>query len=1054
VARLDYRNVRTVLIKELRDTLRDRRTLFAAILLPVIINPLLFIGGVALLTNQAAQQQRQEFKVALINGDGAPKLVRVIRGYTPQMGGPARIPDAATPIDDVPVPEPGTAQVEVVPLPEPIDVNGDGWFDGDDLVATLRALGSGQTQPADGNGKPDFDPEIVTDYYAEWRQTNAQPAIGAPAQRLVAAYLIEAGFIQVAVRLPESFDAQLAGADEPLPAEVIYYGANDDSSTAAGHIRRILRAYTEPFRDEPIEIVDGNIRKGSNEIRQIARFLPYLIILMVLGAAFTPAIDLMAGEKERGTIETLLISPAGREEIMLGKFLTVTITAIVAVALNLASLGVTLAVITQQLSSQMSARSAPAEPAEGAETVTTDADAEDAEAPATDDQTQPATGGADASDTPTPPAGPTAPPGPRGGLPDIPFHLYPIIFVLMVPAAALFGAVALAISAFAKSYREGQYYITPMMIIAIPLSMVSLLPGIELNFFWGMLPIANFSLLFRDMMTEISTGNADLTPELWAFVIQVTVVTAMYAYIALRWATSIFYREDVLFRTAGEFNWKFWKTPGPRRLTPSSGSAFAAFVIAIILFFFVGQGWQGGRAVERRPRLRDRAGRDADPADRRPRARADRPPALLVAARLPDARHILARRHRRRLHRARPRGPAAAAPAGPRLARLRGPHRVRRRRRPGHRANPRTLGHRRAAALRPGAGHLRGDPLPRLHHVRVDSRRAQIRARRRSEHRPAADAVGRDHHFRRAVRLHAHHAGAHPDHGNRRHHIRVDRVAHALAVAGDPRPSALQRHHRRDGQDRRPDTDRRGDPSKRRDARSRAGQLGAHRGGRRPGHCSRHRRGRDRHRRQAASPPRRQPAADRRRAGRADHEPARDMTAPSTVTAGRAWRACAVVIALALGAGCGGPREIELNPGLPEFPPPFLTDDLPGQDLLGATVDRLRAARSMLAVAANARPDRIEYVEYPSAHAYVLAVRYRVDIIIEPTRTIVGRVAMIDFVLDPLVRTDIGLRLAIVAELTAAYGEPAATARGYRWAWSGYQLDLAADRLTLRRAVG
>ena len=63
--------------------------------------------------------------------------------------------------------------------------------------------------------------------------------------------------------------------------------------------------------------------------------------MMSLTGAFYPAIDLCAGEKERGTMETLLISPASRAEIVLGKFLTVMLASVMTAILNLLSMGLT-----------------------------------------------------------------------------------------------------------------------------------------------------------------------------------------------------------------------------------------------------------------------------------------------------------------------------------------------------------------------------------------------------------------------------------------------------------------------------------------------------------------------------------------------------------------------------------------------------------------------------------------------------------------------------------------------------------------------------------------
>ena len=68
---------------------------------------------------------------------------------------------------------------------------------------------------------------------------------------------------------------------------------------------------------------------------------PFLLVMMSLTGAFYPAVDLCAGEKERGTMETLLISPATRAEIVVGKFLTVMLASVMTAVLNLVSMGLT-----------------------------------------------------------------------------------------------------------------------------------------------------------------------------------------------------------------------------------------------------------------------------------------------------------------------------------------------------------------------------------------------------------------------------------------------------------------------------------------------------------------------------------------------------------------------------------------------------------------------------------------------------------------------------------------------------------------------------------------
>src|SRR6202008_1234961 len=79
----------------------------------------------------------------------------------------------------------------------------------------------------------------------------------------------------------------------------------------------------------------------ENLFNVLVRVFPFVLVMWSLAGALYPAVDLCAGEKERGTMETLLISPAGREEIVLGKFLTIWIYSAGTALLNLGSMGLT-----------------------------------------------------------------------------------------------------------------------------------------------------------------------------------------------------------------------------------------------------------------------------------------------------------------------------------------------------------------------------------------------------------------------------------------------------------------------------------------------------------------------------------------------------------------------------------------------------------------------------------------------------------------------------------------------------------------------------------------
>src|SRR6185312_2708854 len=87
-----------------------------------------------------------------------------------------------------------------------------------------------------------------------------------------------------------------------------------------------------------------------------SKILPFVLFIWALTGAFYPAVDLCAGEKERGTLETLLTSPAARQEIVCGKLLTVMTFSIATALLNLASMMATGAFIFSQIQRMGAAR--------------------------------------------------------------------------------------------------------------------------------------------------------------------------------------------------------------------------------------------------------------------------------------------------------------------------------------------------------------------------------------------------------------------------------------------------------------------------------------------------------------------------------------------------------------------------------------------------------------------------------------------------------------------------------------------------------------------------
>jgi sodium transport system permease protein len=114
------------------------------------------------------------------------------------------------------------------------------------------------------------------------------------------------------------------------------------------------------------------------------------------------------------------------------------------------------------------------------------------------------------------------------------------IFFVVLPLAVLFSAALLAISLFAKSFKEAQSYLSPLMIVVVLPAIGALLPGVELNGPLALVPVLNTSLVCK----EIITGTYH-----WDLITLIFISSCIYAAVAIGIAVKLFQREDVLFRT-------------------------------------------------------------------------------------------------------------------------------------------------------------------------------------------------------------------------------------------------------------------------------------------------------------------------------------------------------------------------------------------------------------------------------------------------------------------------------------------------------------------------
>ena len=238
----------------------------------------------------------------------------------------------------------------------------------------------------------------------------------------------------------------------------------------------VPREILSPFRVENVNVAPSR-RMGAAVVSNIFGFI--LVIFMISGGMY-PAMDMTSGEKERRTMEMLLSSAASREDIVMGKLLAVTTLTFLNGCLSVLSMGGTFYF------------------------------------------TRTASG-----------------PNPIGGL-SIEPATFLLILVAVIPMAIFSAALTLAIATPARSSREAASYLTPLIFAGMALGMITILPGISLGWRGPLIPVTNFCLLLKDLL------SGDWSWKSYAITMCANVV---YAGIAFALAVRIFKSEEVLFRT-------------------------------------------------------------------------------------------------------------------------------------------------------------------------------------------------------------------------------------------------------------------------------------------------------------------------------------------------------------------------------------------------------------------------------------------------------------------------------------------------------------------------
>jgi sodium transport system permease protein len=529
--------VRHIWMRELRDQLRDRRTIFMIAVLPVLLYPVAGFGVMQLAVGFLSQK-------SVVGVAGTGNLEPWHR--------PATIPTpavAACTFALTPAP-PGCPMGGVARLAEVAGAT----LARDEIESTGRTFGWLTLMPALGGVERIAGAAALTrrplDYPPLLERRDGRLAIvqsyverGGSADTLLvraiptgtdADYraMLDERKVDLVVVVPADFQATLFAGGVP---DIHLHGRDKDESAKLVTLRvggildrwhrdlrevRLARLGLRPDFDRSLRVHDPERAKttaaaeGENLFNLLVKVFPFILVMWSLAGALYPAVDICAGEKERGTMETLLISPASREEIVWGKFLTIWLFSTATALLNLLSMAVTTS-------------------------------------------------------------------GLAATRPEAAFRIGALVWgvVLLLPLSAFFSALCLAVGAYARSSKEGQYYLMPLFLLTMPLIFLTLAPGVELNPFYCMVPVTGVALLLQKVVAEKPDWNVGI------YFVPVLVPMVVYSWLALRWAISLFKREEVLFREAERLDIGLWlrRLLRDKEALPSAGEAVFCFVCILAL---------------------------------------------------------------------------------------------------------------------------------------------------------------------------------------------------------------------------------------------------------------------------------------------------------------------------------------------------------------------------------------------------------------------------------------------------------------------------------------
>ena len=401
--------------KELLELVRDRKTLFFMIALPLIVFPIIFGIMGLVVANVAIDEKKKVLNYALVNGDRAPKFTEAM------------------------------------------------FYHRDFKLTEINLSNEQEIRTAILQQQVDFVIKINEDYQADSDLPNAdKPNLKAPTWQLF--FNNSSQINSVRQKVEKVFTPYLAQIRERQLAQLSLS-------------EQQYQLLAKPVVLKVVNTADERENFGE----QVGGFLPYLLIMLCLTGAMYPAIDIGAGEKERGTLETLLLTPISRTALVMGKFFTVMTTSAISALVTISSLVFWGYIVGKVFQVDAVGRILAS------------------------------VGGFD----------------------------FVLMLFMLIPVAAIFAALALAISIYARSFKEGQNYMSALSMLGFVPVMMAMLPGIELKGTWAYVPVTNVALAIK----EILKGTIEYSAMFGIFI-----SSLVFAVIAVGFCVHWFKKESVLFR--------------------------------------------------------------------------------------------------------------------------------------------------------------------------------------------------------------------------------------------------------------------------------------------------------------------------------------------------------------------------------------------------------------------------------------------------------------------------------------------------------------------------